>query len=259
MYVRVMQGEAVRSAVAGLRAAYDALAALPVDVLTRAELLEALDGLETVTCQLPVQSHRLLARLQAETTPREMGAKSWRQVLSVRWRLSSAEAGRRLGDAAELGPRQTLGGEPLDPVLACTAIAQTHGVITAEHVRILRDAMSRVPSAVDPVTRGQIEADLVRTAMGVGPRELKDNADRTLFLLDQDGPVPDDAERARRRGVSTAPQGARRDDPADRHPDPAGVGDLRGHLRHLGGTGNVSPRRPRAVHLGDPDAGSDRW
>ena len=43
--------------------------------------------------------------------------------------------------------------------------------------------------------------------MGVGPKELKDNADRTLFLLDQDGPVPDDAERARRRGVSTAPQG----------------------------------------------------
>ena len=206
MYVRLMQGEAVRAAVAAVRAAHDALAALPVDALTGAELLDALDGLETLTCQLPVQTHRLLARLQAQTTPREVGAKSWRQVLSVRWRLSSTEAGRRLDDAAQLGPRHTLSGAPLAPVLPCTAIAQSHGVITPEHVRVLREAMERIPPAVDTVTRSQIEVDLVRTAMGVGPKELTDTAERTLFLLDQDGPVPDDAERARRRGVTKAPQ-----------------------------------------------------
>jgi hypothetical protein len=32
-----------------------------------------------LTCQLPTQSHRLLARLQADTTPKEMGAKSWEE------------------------------------------------------------------------------------------------------------------------------------------------------------------------------------
>ena len=42
----------------------------------------------------------------------------------------------------------------------------------------------------------------------MGPKELKDKADRTLFLLDQDGPEPDDTERARRRGVSKGPQGS---------------------------------------------------
>jgi hypothetical protein len=57
------------------------------------------------------------------------------------------------------------------------------------------------------LTRSQIEADLARTAIGVGPKELKKNADRTLFLLDQDGPEPDDTERARRRGVWKGPQG----------------------------------------------------
>jgi hypothetical protein len=66
--------------------------------------------------------------------------------------------------------------------------------------------MRRIPPTIDATTRGQIEADLVRTAMRVGPKELKDNADRTLFLLDQDGPMPDDAERARRRGVTKSPQ-----------------------------------------------------
>jgi Domain of unknown function (DUF222) len=197
----------VGEAVAALRTAYDRLAALPVDALTRAELVGVLDDLETLTCQLPVQSHRLLARLQTETTPRAMGAKSWRDVLAIRWRISPAEAGRRLEDAAQLGPRQALNGEPLQPLLECTAIAQSHGVINREHVRVLREAIERIPPAVDVTTRGQLEADLVRTAMGVGPKELKDDADRRLFLLDQDGPAPDDAERARRRGVTKAPQG----------------------------------------------------
>ncbi len=49
-----------------------------LDSLTLAELLAAGDELQTLTCQLPTQSHRILARLQAETTPKEMGAKSWR-------------------------------------------------------------------------------------------------------------------------------------------------------------------------------------
>lgn len=191
---------------AAVRAAHDAMAALPVDALTAAELVDLLDDLETLTCQLPVQSHRLLARLQAETTPKALGAKSWRDVLAIRWRISPSEAGRRLDEASLLASRQTLIGAPLDPVLPCTAIAQSHGVINREHVQVLRNAMGRISPAIDPTTRGQIEADLVRTAMSVGPKQLKDNADRTLFLLDQDGPEPDDAERARRRGLTKAPQ-----------------------------------------------------
>ena len=208
----------MRAAVAALRAAHDALAALPVDTLTAAELLAALDELEMLTCQMPVQSHRLLTRLQAETTPRAMGAKSWRDVLATRWRISPGEAGRRLDEAALLTARQTLIGEPLEPVLPCTAIAQCHGVINREHVRILSDTMSRIPPAIDATTRGQIEADLVKTAMGVGPKELKDNADRTLFLLDQDGSEPDESERARRRGVTKGPQ------------QPDGMTPLKAHL-----------------------------
>jgi uncharacterized protein DUF222 len=198
----------VQSAIAALRAAHDELAALPVDALTKAELVSALDELETLSCQLPTQSHRMLARLQAETTSKEMGAKSWKDVLAIRWRISTSEAGRRLDEAAQLGPRRTLTGEPLAPVLPCAAVAQANGVINREHVKIIREAMARIPAAVDSLTCAQIEIDLVRTAIGVGPKELKDNADRTLFLLDQDGPEPDDAERARRRGVSKGPQGS---------------------------------------------------
>ncbi|PRC47386.1 hypothetical protein C6A85_85210, partial [Mycobacterium sp. ITM-2017-0098] len=64
------------------------------------------------------------------------------------------------------------------------------------------------PGFVDAPTRERIEVDLVRTAVGVGPKELKDTADLTLFLLDQDGPEPDDTERARKRGISRGKQGS---------------------------------------------------
>jgi hypothetical protein len=197
----------VQGAVAALRAAYDELAALPIDVLTKSELIEGLDELETLTCQLPSQMHRMLARLQTETTAKDMGAKSWREVLATRWRISSSEAGRRLAEAAALAPRHTLTGQPLAPELPATALAQAHGSINREHVKVVREAMEAIPPAVDSLTRAQIEVDLVRTATGVGPKELKDNAERILFLLDQDGPEPDDTERARRRGVSMGPQG----------------------------------------------------
>ncbi len=87
------------------------------------------------------------------------------------------------------------------------AAAQAAGLITGEHVAAIRDALKRLPSWVDTITAEQFEVDLVRVAVGVGPKELRETADLRLFLLDQDGPVPDDAERARKRHFTTTAQG----------------------------------------------------
>ncbi|MDV3123682.1 HNH endonuclease [Mycobacterium sp. 21AC1] len=206
MYVRCMEGGVV-AAIAGLRAAFDAFAACEVESLTRAEVFAVLDEYETLRCQLLSPSHRLLAQLQTECSPRELGAKSWNEVLRIRWRLSTAEAGRRLAEAAELGPRRTLTGEPLPPLLAAVAAAVQAGLINADHVKVLREVIGRLPGFIDPTTCEQFEADLVRVAVGVGPKELKDTAELRLFLLDQDGPEPEDAERERKRGVTMATQG----------------------------------------------------
>jgi hypothetical protein len=201
-----MQVEAVRAALTALHTAYEQLAACGIDTLTGDELLAATDDLEILDCQLPTQRHRMLTQLQAQATPGELGAKSWREVLMIRWRLSSSEAHRRLADAAALGPRQALSGQPLAPVLAATAAAQALGLITGEHVDVIAKGMARLSRLVDPASRDQIEVEWVRHAVGTGPKELADTVARKLFLLDQDGPVPDDAERARRRGVSKGPQ-----------------------------------------------------
>lgn len=206
MYVRVMSREALQAAVSAVRAAVDELAACDGALLTRSELVSALDELETLRCRLPSVSQRLLARVQAEATPQDMGAKSWKEVLSVRWRISTSEANRRLTEAALLAPRQALTGPSLPPVLPATAAAQANGLINAEHVEVICKAIDRLPGFVDATTRAQFEVDLVRTAVGVGPKELKDTAELTLYLLDQDGPEPDDTERARKRGLWKAKQ-----------------------------------------------------
>ena len=203
-----MTSGAVQTAVAALRSAFDELAALPIDTLATTELVGVLDELETLTCQMPSQSHRMLARLQTETSATQMGAKTWRDFLSVRWRISPTEANRRLDEARLLAPRRTLTGEPLEPVLPATALVEANGLINREHVKVVREAMGRIPPSVDSLTRAQIEVGLARTAVGVGPKELRDNADRILFLLDQDGPEPDERERARRRGFTKGPQGS---------------------------------------------------
>ncbi len=207
MYVRVMSGTALQAALAGLRAAFEEVAACDLDLLTRHELVAALDQWETLTCQLPTISQRLLGRLQCETTPNEMGAHTWKEVLRVRYRISTSEANRRLTEAQLLAPRQALTGSSLPPVLPATAAAQSRGLINAEHVEVIRKAVDRLPGFLDAATREQFELDLVRTAVKVGPKELKDSADLTLFLLDQDGPEPTDLERARKRRLSKSKQG----------------------------------------------------
>jgi hypothetical protein len=206
MYVRIMTSGPVHEALTALRAAYDALADADIDLLTGTELLDVLDDVQTRTCRLPSQHHRLLARLQIESTPQQLGAKSWRDVLMTRWRLSCEEANRRLSETALLGPRHTLTGAPLAPHLAATATAQQLGFLTPEHVTIIRTALKRLPGWVDPATREAIEVDWVRHGLGSGPKELHDQSARTLFLLDQDGPLPNDAERARRRGLTKTKQ-----------------------------------------------------
>jgi hypothetical protein len=201
-----MEAQAIRAAMTALHAAYAQFAACGIDTLTRDELVAVADDLEILDCQLPSQRHRVLARLQTQASPQELGAKSWREVLMTRWRLSTEEANRRLTDAKLLGPRQAVSGEPLAPVLPATATAQSLGLITQEHVKEIRKGVAKLPGFVDTPTRSQIEVDWVRKAVGTGPKALADTVKRTVFLLDQDGPVPDDAERERRRGVSIGPQ-----------------------------------------------------
>ena len=187
-----------------------------------------------------------------------MGAKSWNEVLRIRWRLSTGEASRRLHEAADLAARTSLTGEPLAPLLPAVAAAQAAGLITGEHVAAIRDAIKRLPSWVDTITAAQFEVDLVRVAAGVGPKELRETADLRLFLLDQDGPVPDDAERARKRQVTTRAQGRDAMTAASANFTPEAWAVWEVIFAKYAAPGHVQPRRRPTLHHRHPQPSPDR-
>jgi len=203
-----MSSDRVGAAVAEFRAAAAALVERSFDEFTHRELVELLGELETVTWQLPAVGHRVIARLQREASPAELGAKSLGSVLTQRLRISGREVRRRLAEAEDLGPRTALTGQPLAPKLAPTASAQAHGALGPEHVTVIRSFLDTLPGWVDPEIRALSEQTLVHVGSGNGPEELRKTADKLAVAIDQDGPKPDDVERDRKRFLRLGPQQA---------------------------------------------------
>jgi hypothetical protein len=234
--------EEIIAALDTLDAVFDTVAAMPMDALTHREVLNVQGRLEVLARRMPIVGQRLIARLAAEANPVELGAKSLRDVLRDQLRISGADARRRIDEAADLGPRVALSGEVLAPVLPLTAQAQADGRIGAEHVRIIRRFFDQLPSWVDLPTREQAEATLVRAATGLDPDLVRKAADRVATLIDQDGPLPDDTERARRRGLWIGRQGADGMTPIRGNLDPQALGTLGSDLRQMGRPRHVQSR-----------------
>jgi hypothetical protein len=203
-----MSSERVAAAVAAYRAAVAELVRLDFDGLSAPQRVQVLADLECADRRMPTVSHGILASLQRDASSAACGATSWRQVLTVRLRISPKDAGRRLDEARDLGPRVALSGEAMAPSLAETAQAQAAGRIGPEHVEVIRSFFAKLPGWVDPVTREEAEATLVHVARDTGPDVLRKAAHRLATLLDQDGPAPDDAERARKRYLRLGKQQA---------------------------------------------------
>ncbi len=206
MKARTPDTEAVLAALDDVEAAWDKLASLPVHRLGTAQVLEVLHRLETHRRRQPATEHALLTHLQSQTTAKEMGAKSWRAVLSQRLGISGTDAGRRIAEADQLGPRRAVTGEPLEPQLPGTAAAQARGEIGTEHVAVIRDFMAQLPTGVDVGTRAAAESQLSGLAGGLTPDGLRTVARQLMGYLDQDGTLDDEREHARKRGVTIGRQ-----------------------------------------------------
>ena len=119
--------EAITATLDRFAAAQAAVAALPFEVLTGPEALAVKDRLETVYRRQVAVDHRLTHQLTTQTSPIELGGKSWTDVLSNRLRIGRGDARRRLDEAADLGPRTAMSGEPLEPLLPKVAAALAAG------------------------------------------------------------------------------------------------------------------------------------
>jgi hypothetical protein len=159
-----------------------------------------MERLERVARRLRAPQHALINQLDAHAGEEELGGKL-RTALADRLRITKAEAGQRIHEAADLGERRALTGEPLAPQLTATATAQRQGLIGDGHVRVIRSFFAHLPAEVDQPTREAAEADLARKASGYRPDELAKYAQRIMDWLNPDGELSDE-ERARKRGIT---------------------------------------------------------
>lgn len=199
--------EAIIAALDSLDAALDTLAAAPAATITARESLAVFDRLEKADRRMPAIRHAWTAKLTTEAASAEWGGFTWAAVLADRLRISRGEACRRVAEAHELGPRTAITGEVLEPLLPATAAAQAAGTIGAEHVRIIRGFLAHLPTQIDVGTKMAAEAHLAQLATQFGPEHLRQLAARLDLAINPDGGF-DDAERARRRGITIGRQGS---------------------------------------------------
>ncbi len=174
-------------------------------MLTTPERLAVLERCEQMRRRQPAIEHVLINQLSQQAGPTELGG-MLAPALANRLRITRAEASRRIHEAADLGERRALNGEPLPPLLSATAEAQRNGDLGAGHVAVIRSFFHRLPDFVDLETRGVAEAQLARLAGEHRPDELAKLADKLIDCLHPDGDFTD-ADRARRRGITIGKQG----------------------------------------------------
>src|SRR5271155_3831058 len=185
---------------AGFKRALD----LRCDALTTPERLALLQTCEKLRGLLPAVEPPLITHHSTQADPAELGGKL-APALANRLRITRAEASRRIHEAADLGQRRALNGEPLEPVLPATAQAQRNGDLGAGHVAVIRSFVHRLPDAVDIETRHKAETHLARLAGEHRPDELARLADTLTDCLNPDGDFTEH-DRDRRRGITLGRQ-----------------------------------------------------
>jgi predicted nucleic acid-binding protein len=126
--------------------------------------------------------------------------------LAGRLRIAPREVRRRMKVAARIGPRRQLSGPPLPPPLPHVAAAMQDGVIGEDHLRVISRAITVLPSGVSVTDRDEVEAALVREAAKNDAEHLRAVARRIDEIVNPDGDF-DEADRARRRGLTLGQQG----------------------------------------------------
>jgi hypothetical protein len=134
------------------------LCELTFDALTNRDGPRALERPERATRRLYAPEHSVINQLGAQASEEELGG-TLRSALADRLRITGAEAGRRIGDAEDLGERRALTGESLAPRLTATAAAQREGAIGEEHVKVIRKFFAHLPAEIDVPTREAADPD----------------------------------------------------------------------------------------------------
>jgi len=223
---------------------------LTFDALTTPERLGLLQRCEKMRRRLPAIEHPLINQVAEQADPTQLGGKL-SSALANRLLISRGEASRRIGEAADLGERKAITGEPLAPVLPATAEAQRNGLIGAAHVAVVRNFWHRLPHFVDVETRQKAEAQLARLAAEHRPDELSKLAERLIDCLNPDGDFTD-VDRARRRGFTIGKQDIDGMSPVSGYLTPEALATIDAVLAKLAAPGMCNPADATPCVSGTP-------
>jgi hypothetical protein len=233
-----------------LHEAVSRLLDLSFDAMTTPECLAMLERLEREIRRLPVPGHALINQLSRQADEVELGGKL-RHALANRLRISRGEASRRIREAEDLGPRQSITGEPLPPRLEATAAEQRAGEIGAGHISVIRQFCEQLPSWVDAATQQQAEAKLARHGTKFRPDQLAKLADKLADCLNPDGNFTDE-DRARRRSLILGKQDIDGMSPIRGYLTPEARAGLEAVMARLAGPGMCNPADTNPCVSGTP-------
>jgi hypothetical protein len=193
------------ASLAAIDAAVETLLDHDVETLTSGQQLALLRRLEHATRRLSAAGTPALVALNQYATAEEI-ADTVPMALASALRISPDDARRRIHEAEDLTPRRAMTGQELPPKLEHTAIGHRAGRLGADHVKVIRNFLRRLPAGVDAQTREDAERDLARYACGLRPDQLRVLARHMELLINPDG-VLEEGDRQRRRGFRWSPQG----------------------------------------------------
>jgi hypothetical protein len=174
--------------VAKLSAAVADVAELPFDDLVPETLDVVLYQLESTQRTLSTAGFDAINALRA-AHPRR--TRRLRDRLANLLHLSGTEAGARIATAADLTAEA--------PGLPETAAAARHGLIGAEHIRIIRDTLAKLPDTATESERARFDLELTGVAVAERPEVLR--RDAALLLAEYDATRDDPDTRARTRAA----------------------------------------------------------
>jgi hypothetical protein len=206
-YVRFVVSGEFDQALARLRADVDELLCADVSGLEEASLVQALRDFEGQRRRLEAVEHRLVKQANDTHLPSSCATRTVAGVLSQVLRIDVREARLRENRALDCGPRATLTGAPLEPVLPLVAAAVAAGEISPAQVDVIVEAMAKIPESAPTQAWPVVEGVLVEAARHEAPRLLRRTAHELLTRLDPEDVEERERWRERERGFTLSPLG----------------------------------------------------
>ncbi|RZS41411.1 uncharacterized protein DUF222 [Herbihabitans rhizosphaerae] len=143
------------------------------------QLIDELSALEIEIRKLQFKQLEITKEIEDQGIAKEMGAYSTASLLRDTVRISPADARRRVADANALFGSTTLTGQPIEPQLPVAAKALAEGVISRDHVHVVRTTLDKLPAE----HHAEVEQLLVDEATRFEPVTLGKIALRTRAHL----------------------------------------------------------------------------